>query len=126
MKIVCAHACRKYGVGLAFTPMFISSKFVESESYRRAVWQTCKEDRPLAVQFCGNDAATLVKAAHMVHKDCDIIDLNLGACVCPRRADVLRTSALARALAHVGMHPSFFVHCIRACNAGLHKCRCNF
>jgi tRNA-dihydrouridine synthase 1 len=73
--------CRRHGTQLCYTPMIIASKFVESESYRRAVWQTCPEDRPLVVQFCANDPATLVAAGKLVQSQCDAIDLNLG---CPQ------------------------------------------
>ena len=74
--------CREHGTELCYTPMFISSVFVESKSYRKKVWQTNKEDRPLIVQFCGNNAKTLLCAAKMVQNDCDAVDLNLG---CPQK-----------------------------------------
>lgn len=73
--------CRSHSAQLAYTPMFIASRFVESDAYRRAVWQTCPEDRPLVVQFCGNDPELIVRAAKIVQKDCDAIDINLG---CPQ------------------------------------------
>lgn len=37
-----------------------------------------QEDRPLFVQFCANNPATLVEAARYVEPYCDYIDLNLG------------------------------------------------
>jgi hypothetical protein len=73
--------CRNHGVQLAYTPMFISSEFVKSAAYRGRVWHTCPEDRPLAVQFCGNDSATMLQAGLMVQDSCDAIDVNLG---CPQ------------------------------------------
>ncbi len=73
--------CRRHGVQLAYTPMFVASKFVESEDYRRDMFATCPEDRPLIVQFCGDDAGTLLRAARMVQDQCDAVDLNLG---CPQ------------------------------------------
>lgn len=73
--------CRRHGATLAYTPMIIATRFVESEAYRRAVWQTAPEDRPLVVQFCANDPAVLVAAAKLVQGQCDAVDLNLG---CPQ------------------------------------------
>ena len=73
--------CRKHGTTLCYTPMFISGVFARSKSYRKRMWQTCKADRPLLVQFCGNEPETLVRAALKVQDDCDGVDLNLG---CPQ------------------------------------------
>lgn len=73
--------CRKYGADLCYTPMLHSRLFVEMSSYRKKKFEVNKLDRPLIVQFCGNDAEMVVKAAKMVEKDCDGIDLNLG---CPQ------------------------------------------
>lgn len=73
--------CRRHGVSLCYSPMFVASKFLESKKYRDEVWSTCPEDRPLVVQFCGNDPAVLVEAARLVQHQCDAIDINLG---CPQ------------------------------------------
>ena len=73
--------CRRYGATLCYTPMFHSQMFCSSESYRRKHFTTCAEDRPLLVQFCGNDPRVVLEAAKYVEKDCDAVDLNLG---CPQ------------------------------------------
>eukprot|EP01025_Chloroclados_australasicus_P010883 TRINITY_DN14608_c0_g2_i1.p1 TRINITY_DN14608_c0_g2~~TRINITY_DN14608_c0_g2_i1.p1 ORF type:complete len:382 (-),score=33.67 TRINITY_DN14608_c0_g2_i1:834-1979(-) len=74
--------CRQYGAQAAYSPMFNSGIFVRNKVYREAYWSTCHADRPLIVQFCGNDPNQVLKAAQLVQKDCDAIDLNLG---CPQR-----------------------------------------
>jgi len=73
--------CRKNGASVCYTPMFLSKAFVTDPEYRERVWDTCKKDRPLVVQFCGRDSSYLVKAAKLVENHCDAIDLNLG---CPQ------------------------------------------
>lgn len=39
------------------------------------------QDRPLIVQFCGNDPQTMLAAAKLVEDRCDGVDINLG---CPQ------------------------------------------
>ncbi|KAI8542120.1 hypothetical protein RHMOL_Rhmol08G0114500 [Rhododendron molle] len=74
--------CRKYGAEAAYTPMLHSRIFTETEKYRCQEFTTCKEDRPLFVQFCANDPDTLLEAARRVEPYCDYVDINLG---CPQR-----------------------------------------
>ncbi|KAI7729082.1 hypothetical protein M8C21_018406 [Ambrosia artemisiifolia] len=74
--------CRKYGAEGAYTPMLHSRIFTENEKYRSTEFTTCKEDRPLFVQFCANDPDTLLEAARRVEPYCDYVDINLG---CPQR-----------------------------------------
>jgi tRNA-dihydrouridine synthase 1 len=72
---------RKYGCGLAYTPMLHSKIFAETPRYRKDHFQTNNADRPLVVQFCANNPGTLLKAARFVEDQCDAVDLNLG---CPQ------------------------------------------
>ncbi|CAL1380727.1 unnamed protein product [Linum trigynum] len=74
--------CRKYGADAAYTPMLHSRIFTENEKYRSQEFTTCKEDRPLFVQFCANDPDTLLEAAGTVQPHCDYVDINFG---CPQR-----------------------------------------
>ncbi|XP_077211620.1 FMN-linked oxidoreductases superfamily protein [Tasmannia lanceolata] len=74
--------CRKYGANAAYTPMLHSRIFSENDKYRTLEFTTCKEDRPLFVQFCANDPDTLLDAARLVEPYCDYVDINLG---CPQR-----------------------------------------
>ena len=73
--------CRKYGVKLCWTPMLHSRLFAENEKYRKEKFTTCEGDRPLVVQFCGNEPETILRAAKLVEDKCDAVDLNLG---CPQ------------------------------------------
>eukprot|EP01023_Acetabularia_acetabulum_P042703 TRINITY_DN4255_c0_g3_i4.p1 TRINITY_DN4255_c0_g3~~TRINITY_DN4255_c0_g3_i4.p1 ORF type:complete len:412 (+),score=61.35 TRINITY_DN4255_c0_g3_i4:86-1237(+) len=74
--------CRQYGAQAAYSPMYNSGIFTSNKTYRQQYWSSCSEDRPLIVQFCGNDPQKVLKAAKMVEADCDAVDLNLG---CPQR-----------------------------------------
>ncbi|WVZ78538.1 hypothetical protein U9M48_026233 [Paspalum notatum var. saurae] len=74
--------CRRYGADAAYTPMLHSRIFSENDKYRSMEFTTCKEDRPLFVQFCANDPDILLQAAKMVEPYCDYVDINFG---CPQR-----------------------------------------
>ncbi|KAM7355478.1 dihydrouridine synthase 1 [Cochliomyia hominivorax] len=73
--------CRKYKAELCYSPMFHSNLFAHDPKYRKDALQTCPEDRPLIIQFCGNDAKTLLEAALLAQDYCDAVDINLG---CPQ------------------------------------------
>lgn len=72
---------RRYGAQLCYSPMFHSNNFCRDIKYRREALQSCADDRPLIIQFCGNDTQTLLEAAQLAEEHCDAIDLNLG---CPQ------------------------------------------
>ncbi|KAJ0397741.1 hypothetical protein ATCC90586_008751 [Pythium insidiosum] len=72
---------RHHGAELCYTPMFHSRLFSESPEYRAKMFEKHIKDRPLVVQFCGNDPQTVLAAARHVEAHCDAVDLNLG---CPQ------------------------------------------
>jgi len=73
--------CRRYGADVVYTEMLFSEAFVEDEAYRLEMMQSCREDHPLVVQFCGNNPATMAKAARLAEQmGADACDINLG---CP-------------------------------------------
>lgn len=70
------------GNRVCFTPMMHSRLFATSPKYRKEIFATVPEDRPLIAQFCGNDPETLVAAGKLVQDRVDGIDLNFG---CPQK-----------------------------------------
>ncbi|KAG6964069.1 hypothetical protein JG687_00006190 [Phytophthora cactorum] len=87
--------CRKFGADCCYTPMLHSRLFAESAEYREKMFERHMQDRPLVVQFCGNDPKTVLAAAKMVEAHCDAVDLNLG---CPQ------------GIARKGHYGSFLMH----------------
>ncbi|KAL3817676.1 hypothetical protein ACHAXA_002825 [Cyclostephanos tholiformis] len=76
---------RRYNANLCYTPMIHARMFVDKPGYRRKFWKvgvgTPAEDRPLIVQFCGNDKHVLLSAMKLVENDVDGVDINCG---CPQ------------------------------------------
>ncbi|XP_017152427.2 tRNA-dihydrouridine(16/17) synthase [NAD(P)(+)]-like [Drosophila miranda] len=73
--------CRRYGAELCYSPMYHANLFAHDPKYRKDALQTCPEDRPLFIQFCGNDAQQILDAALLAQDHCDAVDINLG---CPQ------------------------------------------
>ncbi|KAH3880911.1 tRNA-dihydrouridine(20a/20b) synthase [NAD(P)+]-like [Dreissena polymorpha] len=73
---------RQYGCDLAFTPMIIANSFVASLKARDSEFTTCREDRPLIVQFAAHNDVDFGNAAGIVSPYADGVDLNCG---CPQR-----------------------------------------
>lgn len=73
--------CRSYGAEVVFTQMLHAKSFAESSEFRKINFKTVEGDRPLIVQFNGDDPETILAAAKFVENDCDAVDINLG---CPQ------------------------------------------
>ncbi|POM82240.1 Dihydrouridine synthase (Dus) family protein [Cryptosporidium meleagridis] len=73
--------CKKYGCDLTYSPMYHSGLFSKLQGYRETNFQTCEEDDPMIVQFCGNDPETLLKASKFIDDKVKGIDINFG---CPQ------------------------------------------
>mmetsp|Transcript_5690 Transcript_5690/g.22318 ORF Transcript_5690/g.22318 Transcript_5690/m.22318 type:complete len:425 (-) Transcript_5690:104-1378(-) len=81
--------CRRYGVNVAWTPMYYSKHFAKADKHGRSYRQTNydgaspAETGPLIVQFAGDDPDTVLTAAQYVeeHENVAAVDLNFG---CPQ------------------------------------------
>ena len=67
---------RKYECDLVFTPMIVSSCFIESQNARDANLITCDTDRPLVVQFAANKAEEFAQASEMVEPYVCLVHIN--------------------------------------------------
>ncbi|RDX44261.1 Dus-domain-containing protein [Lentinus brumalis] len=80
---------RRYGAQLVYTPMINAKMYAEGirKPYREQNFDTVHgeeggpEDRPLIVQFCGNNPDHLLTSAKLLEPYCDAVDINLG---CPQ------------------------------------------
>ncbi|KAA6403516.1 MAG: putative t-diRNAhydrouridine synthase [Streblomastix strix] len=61
--LACRKLFRKYSVDLCYSPMIIASLFLEDSDYREKILTTDSDDRPIFVQFCGDNAQIMAQAA---------------------------------------------------------------
>jgi len=74
--------CREQGVSLCYSEMINSEALIRNNLAARRLSQSCKEDRPLAMQVFGSRVESMKKAAELLleQNSFDFLDLNLG---CP-------------------------------------------
>tara|TARA_Y100000310_G_scaffold258929_1_gene267477 strand:- start:32 stop:970 length:939 start_codon:yes stop_codon:yes gene_type:complete len=73
--------CKKYGASMSYTEQ-ISALAITSSSKTLELAKTNNKDFPVGLQLFGRNPKTLVKAAKKLHKNFDIIDINMG---CPSK-----------------------------------------
>lgn len=85
--------CRKHGAGLVTTAMIHPDSLFNQESKLDIL----KQERPVAAQIVGKSPKDMARAASILEKEADIIDINLG---CPDK-DVLSNQAGAFLTKHI-------------------------
>ncbi len=72
--------CKKYGASLSFTEM-ISVNAVHQKNLKTTdLARTCKEERPIGIQFFGNNPKYIQESVKIFEKNFDLVDFNFG---CP-------------------------------------------
>ncbi|KIM31878.1 hypothetical protein M408DRAFT_14935 [Serendipita vermifera MAFF 305830] len=81
---------RRHGAQVTYTPMINAKRFadVRNKTFRELNFNLGNKeegslvlDRPLIIQFCGDDPEKILEAAKVLEPHCDAIDINLG---CPQ------------------------------------------
>lgn len=72
--------CKKYGASLVSTELLSANAIARKNKAIMELAKTDKSEKPCALQIFSNNTKNLVKAAKILEKDFDIIDINLG---CP-------------------------------------------
>eukprot|EP00762_Andalucia_godoyi_P003660 ANDGO_00711.mRNA.1 putative tRNA-dihydrouridine synthase-like protein C45G9.2 len=72
---------RHYHTDVAYTPMICADSFYASHASRVAEFSTCRQDRPLIVQFAARNAIELANASQLVVGYADAVGINCG---CPQ------------------------------------------
>ena len=92
--------CKEYGAGLVYTQMIDADDLVAQQSKLLTNYVGfSKDEHPVAAQIVGSNPANMVKAAKILEKHADVIDINLG---CPD-SNVLGKKAGAYLIKHPNM-----------------------
>src|SRR3989338_380571 len=74
--------CKKYGASLVSTELLSSNALAREDNLNLKLALTDKKEKPNVAQIFGQNTENLVKAAKILEKDFDIIDINFG---CPSK-----------------------------------------
>jgi tRNA-dihydrouridine synthase B len=75
--------CKKYGASLVSTELLSANAIARKNNAVLGLADTCKAEKPIAVQIFSQNAENIVKAAKILEeKEFDIIDINFG---CPSK-----------------------------------------
>ncbi len=74
--------CKKYDCGLCYSEMINANALVRNNKATQKLTQTCKQEKPVAMQLFGTKIPIIKKAVKILEENADIIDFNLG---CPAK-----------------------------------------
>ncbi len=74
--------CKRYGASMTYTEQLSALAITRKSEKTIEMASTSKKDSPVGLQLFGRNPKILVKAAKKLHKNFDVIDLNLG---CPSK-----------------------------------------
>ena len=84
--------CKKYGVSLTSTELLSANAISRKNNAVLKLALTTKSEKPVVAQIFGQNTENIVKAAKILEKDFDMINLNLG---CPSKKIMTQGSGSA-------------------------------
>lgn len=72
--------CKKYGASLVSTELLSANALARENNAVMQLAKTCEEERPVVCQIFSSNTENMVKAAKLMEKTFDVIDINFG---CP-------------------------------------------
>jgi len=74
--------CKKYGAGLTSTELLSANALSREDNLNLKLALTDRQEKPVCAQIFGQNTENLIKAAKVLEKKFDIIDINFG---CPSK-----------------------------------------
>lgn len=108
--------CKQAGAGLIYTQMY-HADFIchkadkEGEDSVRRYINIQEAERPVSIQLVGHNPDTMVRAALIIQRIADIVDVNLGCC----DTDIIKSGAGAHYMRHPEKIPGLFRPLIDHC-----------